>query len=168
MQTIVSLGFPPTLIPNSATKDVCLWLLLPVKLWVQHKSLKPENIIHFFQLASVCSAQIFSPFGVTLGLQPATLLQAVFLYRGLTDSSSGKLFHQVPLRVDRRGLLILLSDMHGSGREGTAQGADVLDEHQNEERKKCAERERVTESLTSAAGFFPFFCKVSAIGVLIF
>lgn len=105
----------------------------------------------------MCSAQIFSPFGVTRGLQPATLLQAVFLYRGLTDSSSGKLFHQVPLRVDRRGLLILLSDMHGSGHEGTAQGADALDEHQNEERNKCAEKERVTESLTSAAGFFPFF-----------
>lgn len=63
----------------------------------------------------------------------------------------------MPLRVDRRGLLILLSDMHGSGHEGTAQGADALDEHQNEERNKCAEKERVTESLMSAAGFFPFF-----------
>ena len=63
------------------------------------------------------------------------------------------------LWVDRRGLLILLSDKHGSGRGGTAQGADVLGDHQNEERNKCAEieRERVTESLKSVAGFFFFF-----------
>ena len=49
------------------------------------------------------------------------------------------------LWVDRRGLLILLSDKHGSGRGGTVQGADVLGDHQNEERNKCAETERERE-----------------------
>lgn len=34
------------------TKDVCLWLLLPGKLWVQHKSFQPENIV-ILQLVSV-------------------------------------------------------------------------------------------------------------------